>query len=51
MPTTNWSSSRCQGKRLGNMVVWFGLVTGVPFIALLYSLEYCRKAPGNCAHP
>ncbi len=39
-----------QGKRLGNLFVWFGLVTGVPFIAVLYSLQYC-KVPGNCSHP
>jgi hypothetical protein len=35
-----------RGKRLGNLVVWFGLVTGVPLIAVLYSLQYC--ANGNC---
>ena len=39
-----------KGKRLGNLIVWFGLVTGVPFIAVLYSLEYCVKQQGNCAH-
>ena len=35
-----------RGKRLGNLIVWFGLVTGIPLIAVLYSLTYCVN--GNC---
>ena len=35
-----------KGKRLGNLIVWFGLVTGIPLITVLYSMNYC--ANGNC---
>ncbi len=35
-----------KGKRLGNLIVWFGLVTGIPLITVLYSLDYCSN--GYC---
>jgi hypothetical protein len=35
-----------KGKRLGNLIVWFGLVTGIPLVTVLYSLKYC--ANGAC---
>ena len=36
-----------KGKRLGNVVVWFGLITGLPLLSTLYAFEYCT-GPGAC---
>jgi len=37
-----------RGKRLGNMLFWAGLFTGVPIIFTLYAREYCSREPGMC---
>lgn len=29
------------GKRLGNLVFWWGVITGLPLISVLYAREYC----------
>ena len=38
-----------RGKRLGNFIVRFGLVTGPPLMATMYAREYCKD--GHCAVP
>ena len=30
-----------KGKRLGNLIFWWGLITGLSLIAVLYTREYC----------
>jgi hypothetical protein len=37
-----------KGRRLGNVVVWFGLILGVPLVTLLYSREHCLRHPALC---
>ena len=36
-----------KGKRLGNLVFWYGQSLGIPLIMVLYSREYCA-IPNNC---
>lgn len=37
-----------KGKRLGNLVFWWGTITGIPLISVLYAREYCSAKEGNC---
>uniref|UniRef100_A0A7S1CQD6 Diacylglycerol O-acyltransferase n=1 Tax=Bicosoecida sp. CB-2014 TaxID=1486930 RepID=A0A7S1CQD6_9STRA len=43
-----------KGKRLGNLVFWWGTITGIPLVAVLYAKEYCRVnvcgGPAAAAH-
>ena len=38
-----------KGKRLGNLVFWFGMALGVPLVGALYLNEYCHKYNDWCA--
>lgn len=31
-----------KGTRLGNTIFWWGMLTGIPLITVLYAREYCR---------
>jgi len=30
-----------KGKRLGNLFFWWGIITGIPLMGVLYAREYC----------
>jgi hypothetical protein len=32
-----------KGKRLGNLVFWFGMALGVPLVGALYLNEFCSN--------
>ena len=40
-------SSLFQGKRLGNIAFWTGIICGLPLIVSLYFKDYCAT-PGRC---
>lgn len=31
-----------KGKRLGNLVFWWGTITGIPLVTVLYAKQYCQ---------
>eukprot|EP00658_Telonema_sp_P-2_P080805 TRINITY_DN8116_c0_g1_i1.p1 TRINITY_DN8116_c0_g1~~TRINITY_DN8116_c0_g1_i1.p1 ORF type:complete len:391 (-),score=85.80 TRINITY_DN8116_c0_g1_i1:206-1378(-) len=37
------SASAFKGKRLGNLVFWYGQALGIPLIMVLYTREYCAS--------
>ena len=37
-----------KGKRLGNLVFWFGMALGVPLVGSLYLNDYCKAEPASC---
>lgn len=37
-----------KGKRLGNLVFWFGMALGVPLVGSLYLNDFCKSEPGSC---